>query len=122
MKSILIRLATAMAVASLAASCATLPGGGGDGQLAVGIDQESEVERADIFLDGKMICTVHKGEDRREFKMPAGYYRMRIVADGYEKWDRTIEVVGGNDYQEIHVRLQKILALLNRLLWDWAVV
>jgi len=112
MKLALIPITIALAAVLLAASCASPPGGGRNGQLSVGIVEESEVPRADIFLDGKMICTVYRGEDYRDFDMPAGYYRMRIVADGYEKWDRRIEVVGGSDYQEIHVRLVKLIAFV----------
>ncbi len=112
MKRVFMYLTAALAVALLATSCATVPGGGGDGQLSVGIVQESEVEHADIFLDGRMLCTVYRGEDYRDFDMPTGTYRMRIVANGYEEWERTIQVVGGTDYQEVHVRLERLIAFV----------
>ncbi len=112
MKHVLIRLTAALTIVLLLTSCASLPRGRGDGHLSVGIEKRSTVERADIFLDGEMLCTVYRGEAHRTFQMPAGYYRMRIVTDSHEPWERVIEVVDGDNYQEIHVRLEGALSTL----------
>jgi predicted small secreted protein len=114
MKRIILQFISVAAVAMLVSSCVTVPNGGGDGKLSVGIEDESKVECADVFLDGRFLACIHRGEDFKDFEMPAGYYRMRIVVDGYEMWEREIQVVGGTDYQIIHVRLQEILAFLRQ--------
>jgi hypothetical protein len=116
MKAIWFLLIGIFCVSLVTVSCTTAPrSGSGPGLLTVEINEDSQCERADVFLDGRLLTTLVKGDPGKEFKMPCGYYEMRIVSDGFKPWEQTINVVGGNNYRRIEARMEKLIAMLKQI-------
>lgn len=100
----------------MSVGCCKQRGGGGDGggrepgaQVSFGVELSNHsynsLEHADVTIGGKLICSVQQNQTSSVF-LPAGEYRIRVSADGYEAVERDISIKN-SPTQSFHFKLKR---------------